>query len=584
MTNLYESLRAKVRDMESDPKMTLTKILNALRKDKEVPWKELQVAEKKAAGENWKAVVSSWKFNLVQRLATPGLFKNGGDHCSARWRARGKQHGALVTCVEKTVHQTPPDVTESALIQACLDNVQEKWRPVDASKGTIVRETVRIIAVATRRRSLEEGFTEEEQTILEAFNETKIVEYRGQKEESSSEPFNPIPAFLRPFLCAIDLQNPHNLSGVLALVRDISKEREETERLRIQAETERLRIEKEPECKKQEAEILRREALKLQQERLLLLAQRSPAPKRKLDELTAEDTTAPCVLSLGRMPRLPPNSHDLVRTLLLDEHGAPRQEIVSADAPPLTLTEYAWLAETLDERFVVHHRETWSVLWARRPRRRDVIPTYLDLNQDPIVPRLRTYLAQCLACHRRTQPLPPPPVYPASDAVDPRPVEEVPDVLRAVDPEVWDRIAAHGVDRVLQKLAAAYRNAGCVAAATAPCDERLRQWRRLRVERGLTFATIADALGWTGRGVVHGDATLVQLLTHCVLRSSGDGVPMPVGTWYQRRGSEHLWLHEVCLGAMRTAVIFVSRVRLGGGDLRFVAQDLRRFLEDRMML
>ena len=48
---------------------------------------------------------------------------------------------ALVACVENTVQKATVNATDSELIQACLESVQQRWRPVDESKGTIVRDT-----------------------------------------------------------------------------------------------------------------------------------------------------------------------------------------------------------------------------------------------------------------------------------------------------------------------------------------------------------------------------------------------------------------------------------------------------------
>ena len=169
----------------------------------------------------------------------------------------------------------------------------------------------------------------------------------------------------------MDMTDHQTRTDMFALIRDISQQREETERLRIQIEPERLRIDREPDR-------LRYDALNLREQRLLLLAQRPPAQKRKLDHL--EDTktnVTPRCLDLGRKPRLPPQSRDLLRTLVIRDNDVPHDDILPADAPPLTIEEYAWLAETLEEKFVGPHRQTWAVLWVPRPRRRDVFPTYL---------------------------------------------------------------------------------------------------------------------------------------------------------------------------------------------------------------
>ena len=172
--------------------------------------------------------------------------------------------------------------------------------------------------------------------------------------------------------------------------------------------------------------------------------------------------------------------------------------LVHATVPAaLTLTEYEWLAATLDRRFV-------AVLWGRRPKRSGVLPTHLDIGRDPIVPHLRAWLGACLAARRAAAievvpnddddeglALPAAPTYPVVDVPDPRPAEVVPEMLWATGADVWDAFAVVGARYRGAYLAAA---GVTIHAAQAPADERLRQWRRLTASSHLSFGDIANCL------------------------------------------------------------------------------------------
>jgi hypothetical protein len=99
------------------------------------------------------------------------------------------------------------------------------------------------------------------------------------------------------------------------------------------------------------------------------------------------------------------------------------------------------LVEALDTGFVAASAGHWAVLWAPRPKNAAVIPTYLDLECDPVVPQLRAWLA---AGAPRDDSVP---VYPARGVVDPRPTEAVPEALADIAPDVWPLFTAAGLAR-----------------------------------------------------------------------------------------------------------------------------------------
>ena len=53
------------------------------------------------------------------------------------------------------------------------------------------------------------------------------------------------------------------------------------------------------------------------------------------------------------------------------------------------------------------------------------------------------------------------------------------------------------------------------------------------------------------------------------------GGPVPTSMWYNtERGNVALWRHALCLREMRVAIIFVTRLRLGGADISFLARNI----------
>ena len=85
--------------------------------------------------------------------------------------------------------------------------------------------------------------------------------------------------------------------------------------------------------------------------------------------------------------------------------------------------------QTTEERKFVCKMEHWAVLWPARSNNREVIPTFIDVNKDPIVAQLTRWL-------RDTTGEAPPPAYPAVGVVDKRPEELLPPELRAMDADV----------------------------------------------------------------------------------------------------------------------------------------------------
>jgi hypothetical protein len=222
----------------------------------------------------------------------------------------------------------------------------------------------------------------------------------------------------------------------------------------------------------------------------------------------------------------------------------------------------------LDLRFHRPTAEHWAVLWPPQPSNKLLLLTHIDVERDPIVPVLREWIQ-----YGAQEPAP---AYPATGVIDYRPTEVIPPALHAMDPDVWPLLRRAGLDRACNKYLDAYhRSQGLtVPAAEPPLDERLRQFRRLtsQCDGELTYRQVSDCLGW--HHVAH-DVQVVKAITdalmRCPARSTG---PIPTSLWYVKRGNAARWRWSTCLAEMRVAAVFVTRLRLGGADVSFLARDI----------
>ena len=138
-----------------------------------------------------------------------------------------------------------------------------------------------------------------------------------------------------------------------------------------------------------------------------------------------------------------------------------------------------------------------------------------------------------------------------------------------MNPEVWRLLAAvPGLARACRSLKSAYDkgNKASIAPADAPCAERIRQWNRLPEE--VTYKQIVDTLGWKQ---VENDAAVVKAITEALMCHRG----VATSVWYMQQGRINLWRKTECISELRAATTFVARVRMGDGDLQYLAFNIK---------
>ena len=234
-------------------------------------------------------------------------------------------------------------------------------------------------------------------------------------------------------------------------------------------------------------------------------------------------------------------------------------DLASAVLQPLGMHEGEAVHHTNVKKLWDHFRRPslarWSVLFPLKQSSNPLcLYTHIDVDRDPIVPRLREWIRTGGAA----------PTYPAADAVDDRPTESVPTALLPMDPDVWpiflqkdvrfdaDHAPMRQASVHASKVMDAYHRSDgrTVPAALAPTDERLRQFRRLleQNERELTYRQTVECLGWHH---VIDDANVVRGITELLLR------PQEGRTWYVKRGPHYRWRLDIqkkqCLQRMAMA-------------------------------
>ena len=214
--------------------------------------------------------------------------------------------------------------------------------------------------------------------------------------------------------------------------------------------------------------------------------------------------------------------------------------------------------QTTEERKFVCKMEHWAVLWPARSNNREVIPTFIDVNKDPIVAQLTRWL-------RDTTGEAPLPAYPAVGVVDKRPEELLPPELRAMDADVlpFMRSSCTSLNDLCDTFLTYYHKAGNLTeeplpSTVAPCNERLRQWKRLTAASAeLSYKEIIECFGWH-------DIARDSGVVHCITKAMMNHQKVPLASWTTKRSGTNMWKHRVCLTAMHGACTYVARIRRGG--------------------
>ena len=244
---------------------------------------------------------------------------------------------------------------------------------------------------------------------------------------------------------------------------------------------------------------------------------------------------------------------------------------------PLGVPVDAQLVKRIDTEFVRPSLVQWSILFPKRyfPCK-TMLYTYIDTQNDPIIPALQRWIASLGDGTLRA------PSYPVQNVVDPRPAEECPVALRDMDPDIWPAIQSAKLDQAIRGLSNAYRmtNGVTVSIAQQPHDERLRQFKRLMEtdDGDLSCAQICDCLDWD----LKGDTLLLKTITEALMTDPHrNGGAVPVAAWYTlNRDDAAKWRLPLCLWEMRMAAVLVKRMRMANMDLRFLSKDITGFYDD----
>jgi hypothetical protein len=249
-------------------------------------------------------------------------------------------------------------------------------------------------------------------------------------------------------------------------------------------------------------------------------------------------------------------AHDLAQAVLGPVGRSGVQGTVY-DGAPLPVADMT-AVRRLDVQFRRIIMDDWAILWPPlSPNHPGVIPTFIDVNNDPIIAALQRWI-----------------VSPPNTAAPQYPVPDYAPVTMHMDhynfgavqyPENWKVFVRGGEDRQLafkkgrhliyyNAVDRALQMENPVTLAVHP--ERIRQFQRIMSEDGrcpVNYRVLVECLGWRSRQ----DARVVERLVNSV-----NGQPERWSLSYNMRTSLHRFLTSI-----RRAVAFLTYLRLGRADM-----------------
>ena len=215
----------------------------------------------------------------------------------------------------------------------------------------------------------------------------------------------------------------------------------------------------------------------------------------------------------------------------------------------------------LDNGFRRVTMDEWAILWPPLlPSYPLVLPTYIDVDNDPIVTQLRHWMKGPPDC--------PAPRYPVDGYIGPaRNIIQC--NLEATTDYVWDRLYNTPLQIVMlyQKTKRGFiytaantrANGKMNPVENAVHPERVRQFQRLLAGHAgsITYRQLTECMGWGCRR----DGNAVQMLLKKAMHSSAGYLFSADGVMF-KDGINSL------LGDVRIALRFLTRMRLGGADMQ----------------
>ena len=617
----YVYLNEKIDWLVSDPRMTMHSMMDLLSKDEAINWEMIKTQEKTLP--TWDTIASNWKYWVIRRYTKAGRFTNGGDRVSTQYKGKKQQH--IVEYVEQQIKATDQRTDTEALVERCISDVKQKWQTNTTEGCAVINRVVRHTVLRARGMVIDDANC----TVTDnMFENLEIIEVRQDvPQDIGGVPFAKLLALDSQVLGQLFEYQKHlltcqsrNIEAEARKEEAIAQQKEfdtEAERLRERAKLLEVQHRIDKVSRKRTANVI------ADDERLetqiampwnnmqsvtgpVWQARPSNYTGTLTEFLTMFKTWAsPNLVNMHCRLRMVPKhpgacvvvcdpavdvAKDIIpkywggpsATTLLPPviaappHRKPRSlpdgvfDLAAVVLQPLGMREgtieYDNASEKLDLQFCRPMATLWGILWPKRPNGK-CLPMRIDVQRDPIIEELREWVHT--GFHE------PAPSYPAMHTVDVRPAEIVPPELTSTSPDVWPLLQRAGLERACGKRLVAYqRSHGLpIPAAQQPHDERLRQFQRITSNtEEVPYKMIAECLGWHG---TLNDTLAVKCITEALmLQPNRSGGPVHLNVWYMKHGDHAYWRWRMVLQEMRIAAIFITRLRLGGDNLDFLARDV----------
>ena len=621
--SVYVCLREKISVLESDPRMTMGSMMDVLCKDEAINWKMIKTQEKTLP--TWEKIATNWKYWVIRRFTKAGRFVNGGDRVSAMYKGKKQQH--IVEYVEQQTKATDQCTDTEALVDRCILEVKQKWQTNTTEGYAVINRVVRHTVLRTRGIAIDDTNC----TVTDSmFEKLEITEVRHDvPQDIGGVPFAKLLALDSQVLGQLFDYQKHvltcqsrNIEAEARKQKAIAQQKEfdtEAERLRERANLLEVQHRIGNVSRKRATTVIADEARLETQIAMpwnnmqsvtgpVWDARPSNHTGTLAEFMTVFKTWASSnLVNMHSRLRMVPKHRgavvvycdaavDIDKDIIPKYWGGP--SVTATILPPAVTTapphrkprslpdgvfdlaavvlqplgmqegtaEYDNAMEKMDLQFCRPTATVWGILWPKRPNGK-CIPTRMDVQRDPIIEELREWV--------RTGFHEPVPSYPAMHTLDVRPAEIVPPELATTSPDVWPFLQRAGLERACGKRLAAYqRSHGLpIPAAQQPHDERLRQFQRITSNsEEVPYKTIAECLGWHN---ILNDTLAVKCITEALmLQPNRSGGPVQLNVWYMKRGDHAYWRWRMVLHEMRMAAIFITRLRLGGDNLDFLARDV----------
>lgn len=119
---VYDVLKRVINEMEKRDNITLKEIFEELRNNNSIDWEAIKECEK-TEPVNWMRIEKKWKWYVIRRFVSPGLFLRGGDRISKLCGTKA----VVAKQIEDFVINTNNEMEEGVVADAALQSISKRF-------------------------------------------------------------------------------------------------------------------------------------------------------------------------------------------------------------------------------------------------------------------------------------------------------------------------------------------------------------------------------------------------------------------------------------------------------------------------